>query len=61
MAVRLRIDYFRDGVKVGSVPSPGTLDDALRAVNGGMIKLDAEVARILDMDKNGKEVRVVKR
>ena len=61
MALRLRIDYFRDGVKVGSVPCPGTLDDALRAVNGGMIKLDADVARILDMDKNGKEISVVKR
>ena len=33
----------------------------MRAVNGGMIKLDAEVARIVDMDKNGKEVSVVKR
>lgn len=56
-----RIDYFRDGVKVGQVPFPGSLDDARRSIFGGMIKLDADTAKILDTSKNNAQVDVVKR
>jgi hypothetical protein len=56
-----RIDYFRDGVKVGQVPFPGSLDDARRSTFGGMIKLDADTAKILDTEKNHQQVDVMKR
>jgi hypothetical protein len=57
----LRIDYFRQGVKVGSAPCPKTLDEAKIAALEGMIFLKADLAQILDMDLTGKLVGVVKR
>jgi hypothetical protein len=56
-----RTEFYRNGEMVGRVLSIGTLDDAIRATNGGMIKHNADVARILDLDKFNLEVHRVKR
>jgi hypothetical protein len=55
----LRIDYFRKGVKVAAVPFPGSREESLSAAAKGLIRLDADIARILDMNHKGKEVGVV--
>lgn len=55
-----RIDYFREGTKVGAVPCPKSLDDVFKDAATGLVKHNADLARILDMDKKGKEVGVVK-
>jgi hypothetical protein len=36
-----RTEFYRNGEMVGRVLSFGTLDDAIRATNGGMIKHNA--------------------
>ena len=56
-----RIDYYRKFEKVGTVPCPMSLKDAMKAAKAGLVRLDADSASILDMDHKGKEVGMVKR
>ena len=51
-----RIDYFRKGAKIAAVPFPGSRQESLNAAANGLKRLDADEARILDMDHKGKEV-----
>ena len=51
-----RIDYYRKGERVGAVPYPGSREQTLDAAANGLKRHDADIARILDMDHQGKEV-----
>jgi hypothetical protein len=57
----LRIEYFRQGVQVGAVPCPTTLEEAKMAALEGLFIQNADLAKIVDMDNKGKLVGVVKR
>lgn len=43
-----RVQYLREGVPVGSSPHSGTLDSAKQFARDGLIRHDADIARILD-------------
>jgi hypothetical protein len=54
-----RIEYYRKHEKVGVVPCPMSLDDAMKAARVGLVRLDADSASI--RDEKGNEVGMVKR
>jgi hypothetical protein len=49
------IEYFRDGVKIGSVLWARTLDDTVQLAKDGLIRQQADLFRIID-DDTGAEV-----
>jgi len=56
-----RIEYYRDEVKVAAVSCPKSKADAQTDAIFGLGVYDADVARILNMDDNGKVVGTVRR
>jgi hypothetical protein len=54
-----RIEYLRKGVKVGTALFLGSLDGAIKAATDGLLQQKSDAARVLDMNDNGKEVRMV--
>jgi len=57
----LRIEYLRNGEKVMIVACPKWLEEAKIDAVEGLGFYQADTARILDMEDNGKVVAVVKR
>jgi hypothetical protein len=57
----LRIEYFRDSLKVGAVPCPTNPDDALKLAEAGLIRHGADSAILRDMDHQGKVISTLRR
>jgi hypothetical protein len=53
---RWRIDYFREGERVGCTPWADSLEETIKVAQGGLIRHRCDFARIIDVDGRGVEV-----
>ena len=51
-----RIEYFREGREIGTTPWAQSLDDTIRVARDGLVRHQADFARIVDVDGSGAEV-----
>lgn len=56
-----RIIYYKDGSEIGSTPWADTLERTKQAARDGLIRHQADMARIIDVDGSGAEVASVTR
>lgn len=56
-----RIEYFKDAVLIGTTPWSGTLDEVKKVADGGLVRHNADMARIIDVGGSGAEVDSVTR
>ena len=55
------VEYQKDGVKKGSSPHAGPLENAIMFAEAGLARHDVDFARILDVDSGGAEIWSKKR
>lgn len=60
-AMAYRIVYYRDGREIGSTPWSDTLEATKQIASDGLIRHQANMARIIDVDGSGAEVASVVR
>lgn len=54
------IEYYNEGVLKGKTPWTGSLEDTTRVARDGLVRHDADFARIIN-DETGAEVASVRR
>jgi hypothetical protein len=50
------VEYYKDGLRKGSSPHAGPLDNAIMFAEDGLVRHDVDFARILDVDGGGAEI-----
>jgi hypothetical protein len=55
------VEYYKDGVRRGSSPHAGPLENAKLFAEDGLIRHGADFARIMDVDGSGAEIWSVRR
>ena len=55
------VEYYREGVKKGSSPHAGPLENAKMFAEDRLLRHDADFARIIDVEGSGAEIWSVSR